>query len=190
MWYHHHHHHVPPPARISLTLSRHFSLSFIASGRSSRLHPVSSQSYYIYVRAGRPAFARSYVGVHRSTSLMSSPLLLQQCPACLFCLTWIVFVMVGKWSVNIIFNLHDSNVFFNWNHFEMRLLNLRINFFIYCGLLALILVVSVLFLLSLRFGQISPLAFIKWFTATSDRNAKSCNSNYCLPYLLSIAPCF
>ena len=30
---------------------------------------------------------------------------------------------------------------FNWNHFEMRLLNLRINFFIYCGLFVLILVV-------------------------------------------------
>ena len=42
--YYHHHHHVVPPARISLTLSRHFSLSFIASGRSSGLHPVSSHS--------------------------------------------------------------------------------------------------------------------------------------------------
>ena len=40
----HHHHHVVPPARISLTISRHFSLSFIASGRSSGLHPVSSHS--------------------------------------------------------------------------------------------------------------------------------------------------
>ena len=43
--YHHHHHHVVPQAGISLTLSRHFSLSFIASGRSSGLHPVSSRSY-------------------------------------------------------------------------------------------------------------------------------------------------
>ena len=42
--YHHHHHHVVPPARISLTLSRHFCLSFIASCRSSGLHPVSSHS--------------------------------------------------------------------------------------------------------------------------------------------------
>ena len=42
--YHHHHHHVAPPSWISLTLSRHFSLSFIASGRSSGLHPVSSHS--------------------------------------------------------------------------------------------------------------------------------------------------
>ena len=37
--------------------------------------------------AGRPAFARPCVGVHRSTSLMSSSLLLQQCPACLVRLT-------------------------------------------------------------------------------------------------------
>ena len=82
---------------ISLTLSRHFSLSFIASGRSSGLHPVSSHSCCMYVLAGRPAFARPYVGVHRSTSLMSSSLLIQQCPACLVRLTWIVFVVGGRW---------------------------------------------------------------------------------------------
>ena len=93
-----HHHLVMPLARISLTLSRHFSLSFIASGRSSGLHPLSSHSCCMYVRAGRPAFARPYVGVHRSTSLMSSSLLLQQCPSCLVRLTLIVFVMGGRWS--------------------------------------------------------------------------------------------
>ena len=93
----HHHHHVVPLARISLTLSRHFSLSFIASSRSSGPHPVSSHSCCKYVRAGHPAFARPYVGVHRSTSLMSSSLLLQQCPACLVRLTWIVFLMRGRW---------------------------------------------------------------------------------------------
>ena len=90
-------HHVVPLARISLTLSRHFSLSSIASGRSSELHPVSSHSCYMYVLAGPPAFARPYVGVHRSTSLMSSSLLLQHCPACLVRLTCIVFVMGGRW---------------------------------------------------------------------------------------------
>ena len=95
--HHHHHHHVMPLARISLTLSRHFSLSFIASGRSSGQHPVSSHSCWMYVRAGRPAFARPCVGVHKSTSLMSSFLLLQQCPACLVRLTWIVFVIGGRW---------------------------------------------------------------------------------------------
>ena len=83
IYVYHHHHHVMPQARISLTLSRHFSLTFIASGWSSGLHFVSSHSYCMYVRAGHPAFARPYVGVHRSTSLLSSSLLLQQCPACL-----------------------------------------------------------------------------------------------------------
>ena len=75
------------------TLSRHFSLSFIASGRSSGLHPVSSHGCCVYVRASRPAFAWPYARVHRSTPLMSSSLLLQQYPACLVRLTWIVFVM-------------------------------------------------------------------------------------------------
>ena len=50
-----------------------------------------------------PALAHPYVGVHRSTSLMSSSLLLQQCPACLVRRTCIVFVMGGKcpysWSL-------------------------------------------------------------------------------------------
>ena len=42
--YHHHHHHIALVARISLILSRHSSLSFIALGRSSGQHPVSSHS--------------------------------------------------------------------------------------------------------------------------------------------------
>ena len=93
---HFHHHHIALVARISLTLSRHSSLSFIARGRSSGQHPVSSHSCWMYVRAGRPAFARPCVGIHKSTSLMSSSLLLQQCPACLVRLTWIVFVIGGR----------------------------------------------------------------------------------------------
>ena len=84
-----HHHHIALVARMSLTLSRHSSLSFIALGRSSGQHPVSSHSCWMYVQAGRPAFARPCVGIHKSTSLMSSSLLLQQCPACLVRLTWI-----------------------------------------------------------------------------------------------------
>ena len=100
---HHHHHHVVLVAWISLTFSRHFSLSFFASGRSSGLHPVFSHSCWMYVRAGRPAFARPCVGVHKSTSLMSSSLLLQQCPACLVRLTWIVFVMGGRWPYSCCF---------------------------------------------------------------------------------------
>ena len=94
---HRDHDNVVPPVRISLTLSRYFSLSFTTSSRSSGLHPISSESCCIYVRDGRPAFAWPYVGVHRSTSLMSSSVLLQQCPACLVRLTWIVFGMGDRW---------------------------------------------------------------------------------------------
>ena len=42
--YIYHHHHVVLVARISLTLSRHFSLSFIAAGMSPGQHTVSSHS--------------------------------------------------------------------------------------------------------------------------------------------------
>ena len=95
----HHHDHVVPLARISLTLSRHFSLSFIVSGWSSGLHisypHIAAVCMFELVF---PAFAWPYAGFHRSTSLMSSSLLLQQCPACLVRLTWIVFVMGGRWQ--------------------------------------------------------------------------------------------
>ena len=103
--YHHHHHHhrVVPSARLSMTLSRHPSLSSIASVRSSRLHPVSAQNWCMSVLAGRPDFARPCEGVHRSTSLMSSSLRLQQCPTCLVHLTGIVFVMGGRWPYSCCF---------------------------------------------------------------------------------------
>ena len=91
------HHHDVRLARISLTLSLHVSLSFIAFGRSSGLHPVSSHSCCMNVWAGRPAFDWPYAGVHRSTSLTISSLLLQQCPACLVRLACILFVIGGRW---------------------------------------------------------------------------------------------
>ena len=42
-------------------------LLFLASDRSSGLHPVSSHNCCMYILACRPAFGRPYVGVHRST---------------------------------------------------------------------------------------------------------------------------
>ena len=96
-------HHVTPPAWISLTLSRHYSLSFIAPDRSSRLHSVSAQSCCISVLARHPAFPRPYEGVYMRTSLMSLSLLLQQCPACLVRLTWIVFMVDVKWPYSFCF---------------------------------------------------------------------------------------
>ena len=94
--FHHHHHHDVRQARVSLTLSLHVSLSFIAFGRFSGLHTVSSHSCCMNVWAGRPAFDWPYAGVHRSTSLTISSLLLQQCPACLVRLACIVFVIGGR----------------------------------------------------------------------------------------------
>ena len=90
--------------------SHHLSLSFIAFGRSSGLHPISSQRCCMSVRAGRPGFARPCEGVHRSRSFMSLSLLIQQCPACLVRLTWIVFVMGGRWPYSCCFvgRQHES----------------------------------------------------------------------------------
>ena len=89
-----------PTSRWSATKKENrFSLNGngIMSESSSGIHPVSSHSCCMYVLAGQPAFARPYVGVSRSTSLMSSSLLLQQSPACLVRLVRIVFVMGGRW---------------------------------------------------------------------------------------------
>ena len=123
------HHHVVPLARISLTLSRYFSLSFIAFGSSLGLHPVSSHSCCMYVRAGRPAFAWPYVGVHRSTSLMSSSLLLQQCPACLVHLTCVVFVMGGKWPYSwcLVRCCRQDLMSYNCKLFVLRIVTLGYN---------------------------------------------------------------
>ena len=50
-----------------------------------------------------PAFARPCEWLHRSTSLTSSSLLLQQCPTCLVHLTWIVFMMGDRWPYSCCF---------------------------------------------------------------------------------------
>ena len=100
---HHHHHLVALLARVSLTHCRHPSLSSIAPGKFSRLHPVSALTSGIQVLAGRPTYAHPCARVHKSTSLMSSYLLLQQCPACLVCLIRTIFMMCGKWPYNYCF---------------------------------------------------------------------------------------
>ena len=78
-------------------------LSSIAFGRSSGLHPISTESCPMYVQAGRSAFAQPCEGVHKSTLLMSSSLLLQQCPAYLVHLILIVFVIGGRWPYSCCF---------------------------------------------------------------------------------------
>ena len=83
-------------AQISLTISCHSSLHSIAFDWSSRLHPVSAQSCCKSVVVGRLTLARPCEVVNRRTSLISSSLLLQQCPACLVHLTWMVLEIEGR----------------------------------------------------------------------------------------------
>ena len=97
VFHHHHHHHVLLSGRLYLILSHHPFLSFIASGRSSGLYLVYTELLYV----GSSRSPRE--GVHRSTSLLSSSLLLQQCPAYLVCLTLIVFVTGSRWPYSCYF---------------------------------------------------------------------------------------
>ena len=53
-------------------LYRYPYLSTIFLGKSSRLHPVSAQSWWMKVFADRPTLVCPYIGVHRRTFLMSS----------------------------------------------------------------------------------------------------------------------
>ena len=55
---------IPDPLSPLLPIVHRLWQVFRATSRTSH-------SCWMYVRAGRPAFARPYVGVHRSTSLMS-----------------------------------------------------------------------------------------------------------------------
>ena len=94
---HHHHHHVALSPRISL-----------ATLLSRPLLPAGLQDYILYrcravvCSSWSSCLACSCEGVHRSMSLMSSPLLLQQCPAFLVRLILIVFVMGGKIVVQLL----------------------------------------------------------------------------------------
>ena len=101
----------------------------------------SSHSCCMYVLAGCPAFAQPYVGVHRSTSLMSSSLLLQQCPACLVRLTWIVWLFI--WLYYISFMICSFNFFYCYL------------LFIYLLLLLLFYYYYIYFFILLVFGVIS-----------------------------------
>ena len=85
--------------RISLTLSRYPSLLFTAS--------TDPQSYILYLHRVAVCWfelvALRLLSLVKSTSLMSSFLLLQQCSACLVRLILIVFVMGGRWPYSCCF---------------------------------------------------------------------------------------
>ena len=68
----------------------------------SPLLPIVHRSREVFkVLAGRPAFAHPRDRVYRSTSLISSSLLLEQCSACLVRLTLIVFVIFTHTTATI-----------------------------------------------------------------------------------------
>ena len=104
-------------------------LAAIALVRSSRRHSVSAQSRWIYDFAGQPTLVCPCLVVHRKMSLISLPLLLLQCPACLFHLNWIVCVNWSKWPHSIIQKrnqpiiplsiylsmYHTSCIYINWS---------------------------------------------------------------------------
>ena len=69
MYYYHHH---------ALIITLHPSLFSIPPCRSSKLHPVSAQSWY------KLTLVYPYVEVHRRKLLISPSLLFQQCTACLY----------------------------------------------------------------------------------------------------------
>ena len=69
MYIYHHHYHVALVAWISLTLSRHSSLSFIALGLSSGQHPVSSHSCFCSAMCGGPYEYISYEFVPASPAV-------------------------------------------------------------------------------------------------------------------------
>ena len=89
-------------AWISLTISCYPSIYLllpIASGKSSRPHLVSVHS------CCRCCSWSSYIcaSVWRRASIMSSSLLLQQCPACLVRLIWMISKMGGRWPYSCCF---------------------------------------------------------------------------------------
>ena len=63
---------------------------------------IHTELLYVY-SSWSPCFARPCEGVHRSTSHMSSSLLLQQCPAYLVRLNLIFFVIGGLWPYSCYF---------------------------------------------------------------------------------------
>ena len=108
---HHHHHHQVELARHSLTRFFQLTLSSMAFGSSSNLHPVSSDSWSMYVFLGRPCDLFPCLGFQSSTSAISSSLLCQQCPANLIlCCRMELLLIFGMFPYSSLFvggSLHD-----------------------------------------------------------------------------------
>ena len=102
---------------LSLSLSLSFSLSlnpsllFIASGTFSRLHLVSTKSWYKYVFVVQPILAFPCTGVHESTLLTNSSLLLLSSGVFFVLLEWFVRLEASGRKLlfgELLFRLQDS----------------------------------------------------------------------------------
>ena len=82
-----------------------FPDSLIGRFHPSLVHKTTScvHTELLLVSSGRQALARPSVGIHWKTSLMSSSLLFQQCPASLVRLIWIFLVIGNKWQYSCYF---------------------------------------------------------------------------------------
>ena len=87
---------IPDSLSPLLPVVHHFWLVLRAISR------ILTELLYVSSRWS-PCLCSAMCRVHRRTSLMSSSLLLQQCPACLVRLTWIVFMMGGRWPYSCCF---------------------------------------------------------------------------------------
>ena len=105
-------HHQVTLLALDFPDSKHSSLSSIISNRSSRQHSVSIQSCSMYVLIGQPALADLCAGVRGRMLFTSSSLFLQQCPACLVHLIWMVLEIGSRLPYNCCFmGCHFQDLF-------------------------------------------------------------------------------
>ena len=79
------------------------SLSISLTHRSRQVFQTTSHELMKISSCWSPWPARLWIGVQGRASLMNLSLLLQQCPACFIRLTWMDFVIGGKWLHNCCF---------------------------------------------------------------------------------------
>ena len=114
--YHCHHHQVEQVAQIFLTLSRQSILSFIVPDRSSCQQSLSIQTCCRFVHLGHRTLFVTFSNepfVHWRTSQIILFLLLQQCPAYLDRLPWMVLEIGGRWPYICCFQWSCFNDLFN-----------------------------------------------------------------------------
>ena len=90
-------------ARILVTVSHYPSPSAIVLDESSWRHSESAQTWWKKIFANYSTLVYPCIGVHRRTSLMSWPVLLQQYSVYFARLTWMVCEIRNKWPYSYCF---------------------------------------------------------------------------------------